>query len=84
MHDELTMLPNRRYFMYSLKMAFRDAKSSGSERFAVMNIDLDGFKSINDTYGHAAGDKVLVEVSKRIRAVLRSSDIVARMGAMSS
>jgi diguanylate cyclase (GGDEF)-like protein len=80
MHDELTMLPNRRYFMYSLKMAFRDAKNSGSERFAVMNIDLDGFKSINDTYGHAAGDKVLVEVSKRIRAVLRSSDIVARMG----
>ena len=80
MHDDLTMLPNRRYFMYSLNLAFKDAKHSGSERFAVMNIDLDGFKSINDTYGHAAGDKVLVEVSKRIRAVLRSSDIVARMG----
>ncbi|MDK9736932.1 sensor domain-containing diguanylate cyclase [Vibrio sp. D404a] len=80
MHDELTMLPNRRYFMYSLKMAFKNAQRNGSEHFAVMNIDLDGFKSINDTYGHAAGDKVLVEVAKRIRGVLRSSDIVARMG----
>ena len=45
-----------------------------------MNIDLDGFKAINDTYGHAAGDKVLVECAKRVKGKLRTSDIVARIG----
>jgi diguanylate cyclase (GGDEF)-like protein len=80
MHDELTMLPNRRYFMYSLNLAFKNAQRHPLDRFTVMNIDLNRFKSINDTYGHAAGDRVLVVVAKRIRDTLRSSDIVARIG----
>ncbi|WP_299690401.1 diguanylate cyclase [uncultured Vibrio sp.] len=80
MHDELTMLPNRRYFMYSLKQAFKTTQKQKAKTFAVVNIDLDGFKAINDTYGHAAGDQVLVECAKRIKHELRVSDIVARIG----
>ncbi|CAH6798063.1 Sensor domain-containing diguanylate cyclase [Vibrio chagasii] len=80
MHDELTMLPNRRYFMYSLKQAFKTVQKQRTKTFAVVNIDLDGFKAINDTYGHAAGDKVLIECAKRIKSMLRTSDIVARIG----
>ncbi|WP_373952710.1 diguanylate cyclase [Vibrio pomeroyi] len=80
MHDELTMLPNRRYFMYSLKQAFKTVQKQKTKTFAVVNIDLDSFKAINDTYGHAAGDKVLIECAKRIKSKLRTSDIVARMG----
>ncbi|UPR50345.1 sensor domain-containing diguanylate cyclase [Vibrio cyclitrophicus] len=80
MHDELTMLPNRRYFMYSLKQAFKVTQKQRSRTFAVVNIDLDGFKAINDTYGHAAGDQVLIECANRIRSELRVSDIVARIG----
>lgn len=80
MHDELTMLPNRRYFMYSLKQVFKGTQKQGTRTFAVVNIDLDGFKAINDTYGHLAGDQVLVECAKRIKSELRVSDIVARIG----
>ncbi|MGF1709823.1 sensor domain-containing diguanylate cyclase [Vibrio kagoshimensis] len=80
LHDELTKLPNRRYFIYSLKQQFDSARKHGTETFAVMNLDLDKFKAINDTYGHAAGDKVLVACAERLKSVLRSSDIVARIG----
>ncbi|MFA0195837.1 diguanylate cyclase [Vibrio artabrorum] len=80
MQDELTMLPNRRFFMCSLKQAFKSVKKQRAQTFAVVNIDLDGFKAINDTYGHVAGDQVLVECAKRIKSQLRRSDIVARMG----
>ncbi|MCG9555462.1 sensor domain-containing diguanylate cyclase [Vibrio sp. Isolate31] len=80
MHDELTMLPNRRYFMCSLKQAFKAIQKHRARTFAVVNIDLDGFKAINDTYGHAAGDQVLIECANRIRSELRVSDIVARIG----
>lgn len=81
LQDELTGLPNRRYFMYSLQQQFdlvsRDEKKGG---FALLNIDLDGFKFINDTYGHAAGDKVLVAVAERLVSTLRASDTIARVG----
>ncbi|WKY60303.1 diguanylate cyclase [Vibrio sp. SNU_ST1] len=80
MHDELTMLPNRRYFMFSLKQAFKVIQKQRSRTFAVVNIDLDGFKAINDTFGHAAGDQVLIECANRIKSELRGSDIVARIG----
>ncbi len=80
MHDELTMLPNRRYFMYSLNQAFKTTQKQRARTFAVVNIDLDGFKAINDTFGHAAGDQVLVECARRIKRELRVSDIVARIG----
>jgi diguanylate cyclase (GGDEF)-like protein len=77
--DELTLLPNRRYFMYSLNSLFYRAKKRG-KTFALLNLDLNKFKNINDTYGHAAGDEVLKEVAKRVVAVLRSNDIIARIG----
>lgn len=81
LHDELTQLPNRRYFMYTFGEHF-DAvkKNGGGDSFAILNIDLDKFKAINDTFGHAAGDKVLVATAERLKSVLRTSDIVARMG----
>lgn len=81
LHDELTGLPNRRYFMFTLKRQFAMAQRSESkERFALLNIDLDKFKDINDFYGHDAGDKVLQVVGTRIQRALRGSDIVARVG----
>ncbi|AIW22254.1 sensor domain-containing diguanylate cyclase [Vibrio coralliilyticus] len=81
LHDELTSLPNRRYFMYTLQGHFDAVSHSGKgEVFAILNVDLDKFKQINDTYGHAAGDKVLIAVAERIKSVLRASDVVARIG----
>jgi len=81
LHDELTGLPNRRYFMFTLKRQFSMAKKSLSkEKFALLNIDLDKFKEINDSYGHDAGDKVLQTVGVRIQQTIRASDVVARVG----
>lgn len=81
LQDELTNLPNRRYFMYTLHEHFKSAENAGGQAsFALMNIDLDSFKAINDTYGHTAGDKVLVAVAQRLKGSLRSSDVIARMG----
>ncbi len=81
MYDDLTKLPNRRYFIFTLEHFFDLAKkSSGQNSFAILNLDLDKFKSINDAYGHDAGDKVLIACAERIRSVLRGSDIVSRVG----
>jgi diguanylate cyclase (GGDEF)-like protein/PAS domain S-box-containing protein len=78
-YDELTGLPNRVLLSDRLQHALAGAHRNGS-LMAVAALDLDGFKSINDTYGHEAGDKVLVETGKRIQATLRSNDTVARVG----
>ncbi|MBD0786229.1 sensor domain-containing diguanylate cyclase [Vibrio sp. Y2-5] len=81
MFDELTKLPNRRYFMFTLQHFFELAeRSKGKNSFAILNIDLDKFKSINDKYGHDAGDKVLIACAERILSALRASDIVSRVG----
>ncbi|MDA0150160.1 diguanylate cyclase [Vibrio sp. LaRot3] len=81
LHDELTGLPNRRYFMFTLRHQFEmAAKSNGVDSFALLNIDLDKFKAINDNFGHSAGDKVLQSIAKRIQGALRASDVVARIG----
>ncbi|MDV6252214.1 diguanylate cyclase [Vibrio sp. EA2] len=81
LHDELTNLPNRRYFMQSYKQQFQLAlRYKKRYNFALVNIDLDHFKHINDTYGHDAGDKVLRETAERVKSSLRRSDMVARMG----
>lgn len=81
MYDEMTHLPNRRYFIFTLERFFEHAQKSGkTDNFALLNIDLDKFKQINDTFGHAAGDKVLVESARRMKSVLRGSDVVARIG----
>ena len=77
--DPLTGLHNRRYAMPHLGQISNHAIAT-SKPFAVMVADLDHFKQINDAYGHASGDAVLIEVAKRLRAALRCSDMVARIG----
>ncbi len=79
MQDELTSLPNRRYFVYTLKSLVRNAKYTRTQ-FAVINLDLDGFKRINDEYGHASGDLLLKQVAKVLRGAVRATDVVARVG----
>jgi diguanylate cyclase (GGDEF)-like protein len=79
LEDELTHLPNRRYLMYTLEQQVDNVYRKG-QGFTLLNLDLDEFKAINDTYGHAAGDKVLIEMATRIGKALRGSDIVARVG----
>jgi diguanylate cyclase (GGDEF)-like protein/PAS domain S-box-containing protein len=78
-HDPLTGLGNRRLVTSWLERALQSAPADGSG-CGVVRLDLDRFKSINDTYGHAAGDAVLVETGRRLRASARNSDIVARVG----
>lgn len=78
-HDVLTRLPNRRRFRDQLGEAIARADRR-HERIAVLFIDLDHFKAINDSLGHAVGDQVLIEAAARIRNCLRNSDIVARQG----
>ena len=77
--DSLTGLGNRVLFEENLQMAARQAKRS-DENLGVLYIDIDDFKEINDTYGHAAGDAVLKEISERIVDQTRESDVVARIG----
>ncbi len=78
-HDALTGLPNRLHLHISLEQAIASARREGSE-LAMMFIDLDRFKVINDTLGHNVGDSLLVEVSRRLRDSLRESDLIARLG----
>ena len=78
-HDSLTNLPNLRLAIDRLTMAI-DTSNKDAQLTACMFVDLDGFKSINDAYGHAAGDVVLQVVSSRLLACVRSTDTVARIG----
>ncbi|WP_139206620.1 MULTISPECIES: DUF4084 domain-containing protein [unclassified Bacillus (in: firmicutes)] len=78
-HDLLTNLPNRRLFERILNQSILDAKRSGS-MLAIMFIDLDRFKYVNDTFGHNAGDQLLLQVAQRLEGCLRSNDVVARQG----
>ena len=79
LHDDLTGLPNRRLLVERVEQQIALASRYGKS-FCLLYLDLDGFKAINDRHGHHAGDAVLVELSRRFRAVLRDSDTVARMG----
>lgn len=80
LQDNLTGLPNRILFKERLTRAMQRQKRKGFYRFAVLMIDLDGFKRVNDTLGHLAGDQLLREISKRLTDSIRSMDTVARMG----
>ncbi len=78
-HDPLTDLPNRLLFRARLQQALTRAARDRS-RVAVLYVDLDEFKPVNDTHGHATGDAVLIEVARRLRSCLRGEDTVARLG----
>jgi diguanylate cyclase (GGDEF)-like protein/PAS domain S-box-containing protein len=78
-HDQLTGLPNRHYLSAFLPQAIAEAQAA-STMLGVVFLDLDRFKHINDTRGHETGDKLLQEVATRLRAVVRDSDVVIRMG----
>ncbi|SAK67020.1 diguanylate cyclase [Caballeronia calidae] len=78
-HDVLTSLPNRMLFMQRLDAALHDATANG-ERLAVLFVDLDRFKQINDQFGHSFGDTVLVAVAHRLQHVLSKGHTVARLG----
>jgi diguanylate cyclase (GGDEF)-like protein len=78
-HDALTGVPNRAMFSSIIQDTILRAQSSGKQ-FAVLFIDLDRFKLINDSLGHAAGDQLLVEVAKRVRLSIRTEDVLARLG----
>ena len=77
-YDALTGLPNRQLFGDRLDLALKRARRHSS-RVGLLMVDLDDFKAINDTYGHAVGDVALVEVARRLKPLLRDSDTVARL-----
>jgi diguanylate cyclase (GGDEF)-like protein/PAS domain S-box-containing protein len=79
-YDALTGLPNRVLFLERLSQVFERGKRRNNERYAVLFLDLDGFKKINDSFGHSVGDDLLMEVARRLESCLRSGDTVARFG----
>jgi diguanylate cyclase (GGDEF)-like protein len=79
MHDALTGLPNRRYLGEWLDIALA-AAARNQQQLALLYFDLDGFKAVNDRFGHAAGDRVLQVIAVRLRGAVRASDFVARLG----
>ncbi len=78
-HDQLTRLPNRRFYDERIALALQRAAEHGGMT-GLLFMDLNEFKKINDTYGHGAGDKLLIAVAQRIRSSLRETDLVARLG----
>jgi len=79
LHDALTGLPNRELFEDRLEQALARARRR-TVPMAVLFVDLDGFKGVNDAHGHGAGDQVLLEAGKRLRGLVRTGDTVARYG----
>lgn len=79
-YDGLTALPNRVLFLDRLKQASERCKRRFNYHFAVLFLDLDSFKIINDRYGHSIGDDLLVAIARRLESCLRSGDTVARFG----
>ncbi|WP_199611026.1 EAL domain-containing protein [Flocculibacter collagenilyticus] len=77
--DSLTGLPNRQFFMENVRIALARSKRYSSN-IALMFFDLDGFKEVNDAYGHEVGDFLLIEVSERLKHCFRDEDIIARLG----
>jgi diguanylate cyclase (GGDEF)-like protein/PAS domain S-box-containing protein len=79
-YDSLTGLPNRALFVERVGYAAARARRRNEHRYALLFIDLDGFKAVNDTLGHTAGDQVLITVARRLEASVRPGDVVARLG----
>ena len=79
-HDTLTGLPNRALFLDRTQRCFHQMERRGGYLFAVLSVDLDGFQTINASFGQPAGDKVLIEIAERLVQKVRSGDTVARLG----
>ena len=79
LHDRLTGLPNRTFLVERLKVALERGRRS-RDSFALLFLDLDNFKAVNESYGHHAGDELLAEVGRRFGSCLRSADMLARLG----
>ena len=79
-HDDLTDLANRNYFTEQLTRAIATVRRHRGRRFGVLFLDLDRFKLVNDSLGHSAGDALLIELARRMRALLRPKDLIARLG----
>lgn len=78
-HDELTSLPNRRYAIEKLERALEDAKEK-NKSLVIMFVDLNGFKQVNDNYGHSVGDEVLKITARRLELSIREADCLSRLG----
>ena len=79
-HDGLTALSNRALFMNHLRLTVERCKSRHNSPYAVLFLDFDRFKIVNDSLGHAEGDKLLVQIARRLEAATRTGDLVARLG----
>jgi diguanylate cyclase (GGDEF)-like protein/PAS domain S-box-containing protein len=79
-HDDLTGLPNRRYIQKEIEEAIQKKQADKKTNLAILYLDLDRFKVINDTFGHSKGDLLLTEVTKRLVTCLEEKDVLARMG----
>lgn len=79
-YDSLTSLPNRNYFLDTLKGLLHKSQSGDASRFAVLFLDLRSFKTINDSLGHSMGDRLIKSVAKRITGTVRKGDMVGRFG----
>lgn len=80
LHDALTDLPNRAQFMMCLGQAIERCRKNSTACFAVLYLDLDRFKIINDSLGHVIGDKLLIAIAERLKRTVRPGDVVARLG----
>jgi len=80
LHDAVTDLPNRASFVERLSQALARTRRDSDYRFAVLFVDCDHFKAVNDHLGHAAGDRLLVEIARRLQSSVRPADVVARLG----
>jgi diguanylate cyclase (GGDEF)-like protein/PAS domain S-box-containing protein len=78
--DPLTGLPNRSLFSEKLQEAFNEARGNKEDKFAVLFLDLNGFKQINDTFGHLAGDEILIEVARRLEKATQQESTMTRFG----
>src|SRR5947209_6440330 len=79
-HDALTGLANRTLFMDHLRMAIERSRGKKTNSFAVLYLDFDRFKVVNDSLGHSEGDKLLQYIARRLESCIRTGDLVARLG----
>ena len=79
-HDRLTDLPNRSRFLDGLSKAIQTSRRHPDRRYALLILDFDRFKLVNDSLGHSAGDQLLVEIARRLESAIRSTDVLARLG----